>query len=68
MIENHTVYGGVVVDNDMRVLDANGEVIEGLLGAGEFACFKTAGRGPLSEAIDMGRVAARTVKAAVDAK
>lgn len=68
VIENHTVYGGVVVNNDAQVLNANGEVIEGLLGAGEFVCFKTPGRGPLAEAIDFGRIAARTVKAAVDAE
>lgn len=68
VIENHTSYGGLSIDNQARVLNEQGEPIEGLLAAGEVACFKTAGRCPLSETIDFGRIAARTVKAEIDAE
>lgn len=55
--ENHTVYGGIKTDNSARVLRADGSIIPGLYAAGEVALFKTAGRSPLPESIDMGRVA-----------
>ena len=43
------------------MLREDGSVIEGLYAAGEVACFKTGGRAPLPESIDMGRVAVRTI-------
>ena len=64
-VENHTVYGGIEIDNSGRVLREDGTVIEGLYAAGELAMFKTAGRAPLPECIDMGRVAARSIKSAL---
>ncbi|MDO4547999.1 MAG: FAD-binding protein, partial [Clostridia bacterium] len=66
-VENHTVYGGIEIDNNGHVLDESGDIIGGLYAAGEVAMFKTGGRAPLPECVDMGREAARSIKAELGA-
>ena len=66
VVENHTNYGGIATDLNARVLNKDGEAIEGLFAAGEVACLKTPGRGPLSEAIDLGRIAARFINSDIN--
>ena len=56
-LENHTCYGGIKVNNDAQVLKEDGSVIPGLFAAGEVALFKTAGRAPFPECIEMGKTA-----------
>lgn len=63
-VENHTVYGGIEVDNGGHVLREDGSVIDGLYAAGELIMFKTGGRCPLPETVDMGRICAKTIAAA----
>lgn len=61
--ELHTDHGGVVIDIDTRVLNADGEPIPGLYAAGEVTASHVLGSTTNTVCLAHGRIAARTAKA-----
>ena len=59
--ELHTDHGGVVIDIDTRVLDANDVPIPGLFAAGEVAATHVMGSITNTPALAQGRIAAQTI-------
>ena len=66
MPETHTNHGGVTVDIDAHVLNANGKPIPGLYAAGEIAASHVLGATTNTVCIANGRIAARTALSELD--
>lgn len=65
-VENHTNHGGIIVDIDNHVLDANNQVIPGLFAAGECAASHIQGFYTYQACIENGRVAAKVAHEEMD--
>lgn len=59
IVENHTNHGGIVVDIDNHVLNADNEIIPGLFAAGECAASHIQGWYTYQACIENGRVSAK---------
>ena len=66
--ELHTVFGGIVVDADTHVLNADGQIIPGLYAAGEATCSHVQGNNSNTMCIETGRTAARDIRNTMSAE
>jgi len=60
-VENHTNHGGIVVDIENKVLDANGGIIKGLYAIGECSASHIQGFYTYQDCIHNGRVVAQVI-------